>query len=74
MVLADKEASMVITNVIEIFDNDEFVSIVTKTGSVVHLPSGNHSISIVPMCESLPENERDYASTSFNVHVDFYNE
>jgi len=39
---------MKITNVTEIFDNDEFVTIVTKTGVAVHLPVGQHSITIQP--------------------------
>jgi hypothetical protein len=38
---------MDIHNVVEIYDNGEFVTIVTSTGSSVHLPIGmKHSISI----------------------------
>ena len=73
MVLADKGASMVITNVIEIFDNDEFITLVTKTNSVIHLPLGMHELTIEPSCLKMPEGERDFSSTSFNVHVIFFN-
>lgn len=38
---------MKIFNVVEIFDNGEFVTIVTQTGSAVHLPmESKHSITI----------------------------
>ena len=35
-----------IHGVVSIFDNGEFVTLVTDTGSAVHLPDGEHSISI----------------------------
>ncbi len=38
---------MKITNVVEIFDNDEFVTVVTRTGTSIHLPMKmKHSITI----------------------------
>ena len=38
---------MKISNVIDIFDNGDFVTIVTKTGTAIHLPSdAKHSIVI----------------------------
>ena len=38
---------MKICNVVSIHDNGEFVSIVTKTGTVIHLPRGwEHSIVV----------------------------
>ena len=48
--LLGKGLVMKITNVVGIYDNDEFVTIVLKTGSVVHLPRDvdgfGHSIVI----------------------------
>ena len=42
-----KEVILVeISNISEIFDNGEFVTIVTETGSVVHLPKAKHSIVV----------------------------
>ena len=57
---------MKITNVVEISDNDEFVTIVTKTGTVVHLPNGQHSLTIHDMGECPADNY------TFNVMVDAY--
>ena len=37
---------MEICNVCQIFDNGRFVSIITNSGSVVHLPEGQHSICV----------------------------
>jgi len=31
----------------EIFDNGMFVTLVTNTGSAIHLPEGKHSISVL---------------------------
>ncbi len=57
---------MRITNVIEICDNGEFISIVTETGSAVHLPcNAEHSICI-------EELENPSESHVFNVCVDLY--
>ena len=56
---------MKIMNVIEIFDNGEFVSIVTSTGTAIHLPMNHkHSITILDM---------DDPSDNYiiNVNVDF---
>lgn len=35
--LSNKGEDMEINNIIEIFDNDEFISIVTKTGVAIHI-------------------------------------
>ena len=43
---------MRIHNVIEIFDNGEFVTIVTETGAAIHLPVGEHSITILDMTDA----------------------
>ncbi len=37
---------MKICNVVKIYDNDVFVSVITVTGLVIHLPKGRHSITI----------------------------
>lgn len=37
---------MRICNVKEIFDNGEFISVITTTGSAIHLPRDKHSIVI----------------------------
>lgn len=56
---------MRIFNVVEIFDNDEFTTIVTKN-SCIHLPiDGKHSITIQPI--KFPSD--DYTIT---VDVDLY--
>lgn len=53
---------MRIYGVIEIFDNDEFVTIVTKN-SVIHLPiDGKHSIIIRPL-------EADSSIISVNIDL-----
>jgi len=57
---------MKIHNVIEIFDNGEFVTIVTKTGSAIHLPmDSQHSITVLDM-----ENPAD--NYIFSIQVDAY--
>ena len=58
---------MKISNVVEIFDNDEFVSLVTKSGSVIHLPMGSeHDITILDM-ENPGDNYR------YDVNILMYN-
>jgi len=40
---------MRIYNVVEIYDNDEFATVTTKTGVAIHLPlDGKHSITVLP--------------------------
>lgn len=58
--------SFTITNVVEIYDNGEFVSIVMQTGSVVHLPmDSEHSIVV----QDMPDPGDHYR---VDVSVDFY--
>lgn len=57
---------MKIYNVISIYDNDEFVTIVTKSGSSIHLPmNAQHSICI----DDMP-NPSDHHV--INVTIDLY--
>ena len=45
---------MKIFNVVEIFDNGEFITLITKTGSAIHLPKdGKHSIVIEKTTDSI---------------------
>jgi len=50
---------MTIFNVVEIFDNGEFVSIITDTKSAIHLPEGRHSLVI----------DKESKTTAVTVHV-----
>jgi len=57
---------MKIHNVVEIFDNGEFVTVVTDTGTAIHLPEkSEHSITIKAI-----ENPADNYTISIN--IDFY--
>ncbi len=56
----ERMASMKICNVIEIFDNGEFITVTTSTGSNVHLPSGMHSITIHGQDISIDMHEGGY--------------
>lgn len=59
---------MKIHNVVEIFDNGEFVSIVTRTDSAVHLPTGQkHSITAELKKSPLGD---AYSSVSVTVDLD----
>ena len=59
---------MKISNVVEIFDNDEFITLVTKSGSSIHLPiNSQHSITI----QEMPNPADSYL---INVNVDLYND
>ena len=58
---------MKIYNVLEIFDNGEFVTIITTSGSAIHLPMNcEHSITILDM-----DDPGD--NYTININVDFYN-
>ena len=60
---------MKIANVVEIFDNGEFVTLVTMTGSAIHLPmNAKHSI-IVQKDEAL---DGGSVTPTFNVVVDLF--
>ena len=66
MAMAYKEYAMKIFNVIEIYDNGEFITIVTQTGSAIHLPmNSQHSIVI----QSVDNPSDDYAII---VNIDLY--
>ena len=57
---------MKIYNVVSIYDNDEFVSIVTKTQTVIHLPmNAQHTIVI----DDMPNPSDHY---TFNVSITLY--
>lgn len=57
---------MKISNVDHIYDNGEFVTLVTTTGTAIHLPmQGQHSISCLGR-------EKDGAWDVFEVNVDFF--
>ena len=59
---------MIIIGVTRIYDNDEFVTIETTSGSAVHLPlRGNHSITIIS--DDDPDDYANYHSVS----VDLFN-
>jgi len=38
---------MIIRNVVTIHDNDEFITIETKSGTIIHLPLGIHELVIL---------------------------
>ena len=57
---------MKVFNIIEIFDNGEFITIVTETGSTIHLPmEGVHSITVQPI-----EDPSD--NYTITVNIDLY--
>ena len=57
---------MKITNVVEIFDNDEFVTVVTRTGTTIHLPTKEkHSITIQT------NRDRRLEPVDVNITIDF---
>ena len=53
---------MKIYNVVELYDNGEFVSVVTASGSVINLPEGKHYLAL----------EQENSTRITNVIVDFY--
>ena len=62
--LGKKGEIMKIYNVKEIYDNGEFVTIVTFTGSVIHLPmDGKHSLAV---------KKSDEDNNMIIVTIDFY--
>lgn len=60
----EEEPTATVTNVRQIYDNGQSVTIVTKSGSAVHLPNGDHSISI--------QHDPDWTTSGFNVVIDLY--
>jgi hypothetical protein len=59
---------MKIIGVTRIYDNGEFVTIETTSGSAVHLPlGGNHSITIIP-----DDDPDDFAMYN-SVAIDLFN-
>lgn len=59
---------MKFNNVVEIYDNGEFVTLVTATGNAIHLPLGVHSIVL----HSEETKEAGWSVT--HVTVDFHTE
>lgn len=61
---------MKINGIASIYDNGEFVTLVTSSGTAIHLPIGlEHSITIFEVHEHLDEEQ--IMHRSYDVNVDF---
>ncbi len=59
---------MKVCNVVEIFDNGEFVTLVTMTGSATHLPEGKHSLVV----QKESATDGGSVTKTFDVTVDLF--